>query len=273
MDTGIHEQSAVGSTTQQSIETRQNNILGHLAGEVCLEVHTQQALRLIWGRRRTARKAPISGLIAFASVVNSIWQAADAGDPYALWWLVKIEDGIEQCRAHLNEQFQATAFLHPDPEILEVDTAETEQPYRTRLAFSNPYAYRAAHMLGEYDMLVRSCYTLVFVGAGNPADLQIIMARAGHQVRRVFAIPQGFKVCDIDRDDLRQNNERARRAVELMGPLPDEILNGETLPVFVPADIRRAPGSQSTEESTSALPQDLESVDRGESGAEEESAS
>lgn len=271
MDTGIQEQSAIESTTHQAVESRQHKILGHLAGEVCLEVHTHEALRLILGRRRTARKAPISGLIAFASAVNSIWQAADGDDPYALWWLVKIETGIEQCRAHLNDQFQETAILHPDAEVLEVDTAESEQPYRTRLAFSNPYAYRAAHMLGEYDILVRSCYTLAFVGVGNPDDLRIIVAEAGHQVRRAFAIPQGFKTCAIDRDDIRQNNERARRAVELMGPLPDEILNGETLPVFVPADIRQAPGAQSTAVTTNAPPQGLESADAAESGAAEES--
>ena len=241
MDTGIQNQSVVGSTIEQPSENSQPKIVGHLAGEVCLEVHTHQALRLIWGRRRAAGKPPISGLIAFASAVNTIWQVAEEGDPYALWWLVKIEAGIEQCREHLNDQLNEAAFLYPDAEILEVDTAESEQPYRTRLAFSNPYAYRAALMLGEYDVLVRTCYTLTFVGAGEPAELQTIVARAGHQIRRVFAIPQGFKVCAIDLDDIRQNNQRARRAVELMGPLPEEILNSETLPLFVPGSVSRAP--------------------------------
>ena len=241
MDTETQDRTAVEPTTHQPVENRQPKTLGHLAGEVCLEVHTHQALRLIWGRRRTAKKPPISGLIGFASAVNTIWEAADGGDPYALWWLIKIEAGIEQCRAHLNDELQEAAFLYPDAEILEVDTAESEQPYRTRLAFSNPYAYRAAHMLGEYDVLVRTCYTLTFVGAGEPAELQTIVARAGHQIRRVFAIPQGFKVCAIDLDDIRQNNQRARRAVELMGPLPEEILNSETLPVFVPGGVSRPP--------------------------------
>ncbi len=241
MDTEIHEQSAVESTTHQPSESRQPKRVGHLVGEVCLEVHTIQALRLIWGRRRVASKPPISGLIAFASAVNNIWHEAEGGDPYALWWLLKIEAGIEQCRAYLNEQLNETAFLYPDAEILEVDTAESEQPYRTRLAFSNPYAYRAAHMLGEYDILVRTCYTLTFLGAGEPAELQTIMARAGHQIRRVFSIPQGFKVCAIGLDDIRQNNQRARRAIELMGPLPEEILNSETLPAFMPAGVREVP--------------------------------
>jgi len=239
MDTETQDRTAVEPTTHQPVENRQPKTLGHLAGEVCLEVHTHQALRLIWGRRRTAGKAPITGLIAFAFALNKIWQAAEGGDPYALWWLIKIEAGIEQCREYLDDQLQEAAFLYPEAEILEVDTAESEQPYRTRLAFSNPYAYRAAYMLGEYDMLVRTCYTLIFVGAGEPADLQTTVARAGHQFRRVFAIPQGFKACPIDRDDIRQNNERAQRAVELMGPLPEEILKSEALPLFVPADVRQ----------------------------------
>lgn len=238
MDTRIHEQSAVESTIDQPNENVRPQSVGRLAGEVCLEVHTHQAQRLVWGRRRTAGKPPISGLIAFASAVNTIWHAAEGGDPYALWWLVKIEAAIGQCRAHLNEQLDETAFLYPDAAMLEVDTAESEQPYRTRLAFSNPYAYRAAHMLGQYDTLVRTCYTLTFVGAGDPAELQTIMARAGHQVRGVFATPQGFRACAINLNDIRQNNQRAQRAIELMGPLPEEILNSETLPVFVPSSVR-----------------------------------
>jgi len=261
MDTGIQEQSAVGSTTQRSGENRQPKTVGHLAGEVCLAVHSHQALRLIWGRRRTAQKPPISGLIAFASGVNAIWQAAEGGDPYALWWLTKIEAGIEQCRAYLNDQFEEIGYLYPDSEILAVDTAESEQPYRVRLAFSNPYAYRAAHMLGEYDVLVRTCYTLTFVGAGEPAELQTIVARAGHHIRRVFAIPQRFKACAIDRDDIRQDNQRAQRAVQLMGPLPEDILNGETNPVFMPAGVRHAPDARSTAMIASARPQDIEGAD------------
>ena len=259
MDTGIQEQPAAGSTTHRSSQSAQPRTLGHLVGEVCLAVHSHQALRLIWGRRPTAQKPPISGLIGFAAAVNTIWQAAEGGDPYALWWLIKIEAGIEACRAHLSDQFDQTAYLHPDAEILEVGTAESAQPYRIRLAFSNPYAYRAAHMLGEYDALVRACHTLKIVGAGEPAELQAMVARAGHQIRRVFAIPQCFKVCAINRDDLRQNNQRGQRAVQLMGPLPEEILNSETLPLFVPAGVRPMSDAAPATLLCSALSQDSDS--------------
>lgn len=270
MDTRIQDQSAVDPTAPRSSENRQPRTVGHLAGEVCLAVHSHQALRLIWGRRRTAQKPPISGLIGFASAVNTIWQAADGGDPYALWWLIKIEAGIEACRAHLNDQFDQTGYLHPDAEILEVGTAESEQPYRIRLAFSNPYAYRAAHILGEYDALVRACHTLKFVGAGEPAELQTMVARSGHQIRRVFAIPQRFKVCAIDRDDLRQNNQRGQRAVQLMGPLPEEILNGEALPLFVPTGVRPTAGAGPTALLDSAQSKDVDSAEKPKCDTEDE---
>ena len=270
MNTEIPEQSAVGSTAHRFSENRQPKTVGHLAGEVCLAVHSHQALRLIWGRRRTAQKPPISGLMAFASAVNTIWQAAEGGDPYALWWLIKIEAGIEECRAHLNDQFDQAGYLYPDSEILSVDTAESEQPYRMRLAFSNPYAYRAAYMLGEYDVLVRTCHTLTFVGAGEPAELLTMVALAGHHVRHVFAIPQRFKVCAIDRDDMRQNNQRAQRAAQLMGPLPEEILNSETLPVFVPTGARHAPDTGSTTISENAQPKDCEGADEARCNPEDE---
>ena len=82
MDTETQLNSAVGSMAQRSDKNSQLKSVGRLAGEVCLAVHSHQALRLIWGRRRTAKKPPISGLIAFASAINTIWQAAEGGDPY-----------------------------------------------------------------------------------------------------------------------------------------------------------------------------------------------
>ena len=273
MDTVIQDESAVGPTTHRSGENRQPRTVGHLVGEVCLAVHSHQALRLIWGRRRTAQKPPISGLMAFAAAVNTIWQTAEGGDPYALWWLIKIESGIEECRAALNDQFDQAGYLHPDSEILEVGTAESEQPYRIRLAFSNPYAYRAAHMLGEYDALVRTCHTLKFVGAAEPAELQTMVARAGHYIRRVFAIPQRFKVCSINREDMLQHNQRAQRAVQLMGPLPEEILNGETLPLFVPAGVRHMPGAGPAAILDSAQPKECENAEKARCDIEGENPS
>lgn len=241
------EHGVFESISERPKDQGPRDAVGHLAGEVCLAVHTHQALRLIWGRRRTAKKSAITGLIAFASAVNTIWQAAEQGDPYAFWWLIKIETGIEQCRDSLKEQLEETGFLYPDADILEVATAESEQPHRTRLAFSNPYAYRSAYMLGEYDVLVRSCHTLKFVGAAEPDELMATIARAGHSVRRVFAIPQGFKVCAITSEDLRQGNQRAQRAVRSMGPLPEKILTGEMRPLFLPPSGQPHAGTVSPE--------------------------
>lgn len=270
MSTGIQKQSVVGSTIPRSSENSQPKTVGPLAGEVCLEVHSHQAQRLIWGRRRTAQKPPISGLIAFASALNTIWQAVEEGDPYALWWLIKIEAGLESCGVYLDEQLLQVSFLYPDTEILSVDTAESKQPYRTRLAFSNPYAYRAAYVLGEYDMLVRSCHTLTFVGAGQPAELQTVVALAGHQIRRLFAIPQGFKSCRITRDDIRQHHQRAQRAVQLMGLLPAEILTGEILPVFVPPGARPERDARLTAMKGSVRLRDSEGADEIRSNPEVE---
>jgi len=273
MSTGIQKQSVVGSATPRAGENSQPITVGPLAGEVCLEVHSHQAQRLIWGRRRTAQKPPISGLIAFASALNTIWQAVEEGDPYALWWLIKIEAGIEACGAYLDEQFLQVSFFYPDTEILSVDTAESKQPYRARLAFSNPYAYRAAYVLGEYDMLVRSCHTLMFVGAGQPEELQTVVALAGHQIRRLFAIPQGFKACQITRDDIRQHHQRAQRAVELMGLLPAEILTGEALPRFVPTGVRPVTDARSTAMKGSVRLRDNEGADEPRSCPEEDKLS
>ena len=67
MVTDIQQQSKVKTKPQESNKNESPNTVGQLVGEVCLAVHTHQAQRLIWGRRQTAQKSPITGLIAFAS--------------------------------------------------------------------------------------------------------------------------------------------------------------------------------------------------------------
>ena len=39
---------------------------------------------------------PIVGLLGFASQLRVIWQAARLSDPYAEWWLVKVDQALSQ---------------------------------------------------------------------------------------------------------------------------------------------------------------------------------
>ena len=67
---------------------------GSLRSEVMLTLETRQAQRLVTGRARRADRPAIIGLIGFAGLVQAIWQAAKADDPYADWWLIQIDEAL-----------------------------------------------------------------------------------------------------------------------------------------------------------------------------------
>jgi hypothetical protein len=56
-----------------------------------LTLQTRYAGRLVKGRQGAADRPPITGLLGFANLLRAIWHGARADDPYADWWLVKVD--------------------------------------------------------------------------------------------------------------------------------------------------------------------------------------
>jgi integrating conjugative element protein (TIGR03761 family) len=209
--------------------------VGRLQGEAWLEIHTRQAQRLIRGRSRSGGKPAITGLLGFATQLNMVWHAASEDDPYAHWWLIRIEEAIGQAQVFLAEQVSRMGALYPGTARFQWSASHSQRPHTVLLQFATPYAYRAAQLLGEFDCLVCQCLTLKHVGACAPEQLTGVIESAAHQVRRVFSLPQGFRVFAIDRAEVRQNTQRAEQALAHFGELPAEILSGARTATFAPA--------------------------------------
>jgi integrating conjugative element protein (TIGR03761 family) len=240
--------------------------VGRLQGDAWLEIHTRQAQRLIRGRRRSGDKPAITGLLGFATQLNLIWQAASEDDPYAHWWLIKIEESIATAQAFLAEQVARMETLCTGTARFQLSISHSRRPQTVLLQFATPYAYRAAQLLGEFDCLVCQCLTLKHIGACAPNQLTEIIETAAHQVRRVFCLPQDFRVFAIDSADVRQHTQRAEQARTHLGELPADILAGECRATFAPR--REGQGSYQPEkpreaEPVSASPDTADSADPG----------
>lgn len=208
--------------------------LGVLRGQAWLTVQTRQAQRLIQGRKGSADKPAIVGLVGFADRLRLIWQAARNDDPYADWWLIKIHEALDQARAFVRQahtEFDEKLAKSP---TIEVAVAESVRPYRIPLQFANPYAYQGAHLVGEYDTLVRTLLTGCHVGMLDRSSSQRTVQLGGRRIRGVFAVPQGYRFLGIDRESIRRQDEKARQAQTLMGELPPAALTGEQQAPLVP---------------------------------------
>tara|TARA_R110001592_G_scaffold363329_1_gene684174 strand:- start:6580 stop:7377 length:798 start_codon:yes stop_codon:yes gene_type:complete len=225
----------------ESIDTNQEHherSIGSLRGEVWLTVQSYQAQSLVHGRRSGDGKPAIIGLVGFADRLKTLWQAARQNDPYADWWLIKTEESIAACREQLNHLFEQFNQLLKSHYNFEVAIAESSKPQRIALQFANPYAFRAAQMLAEFDRLICTVMTVRHLGVATPPTLDEKFEASGRWLRRVFALPQGYYFCDIDRNAVKQGTQRARNACDRMGEVPDDIMRGRRLPSLRPTPFR-----------------------------------
>jgi integrating conjugative element protein (TIGR03761 family) len=166
--------------------------------------------------------------------MNILWQAAADDDPYADWWLIRVEEAIATAQAYF-----ATERVQVDSVALEtfrfrVGISQSRRPQTLMLQFATPHAYRAAQLLGEYDALVCQCLTLKHVGACPSSQMSDLIALGAHRLRSVFSLPQGYRVFAINRTDVQHNIQRAQQASAHFGELPSDILSGDRTPFLAP---------------------------------------
>ena len=214
--------------------TKKPNFNGTLHSELHLVLQTRHAQLLVRGRM-VEGKPLIAGLLTFADRVRLVWQAAEAGDPYADWFLVRTHEAMSAAEARietemkrLNVQLSSTRTFHVAP-------AEVKEPFRMALRFSTPYAYRAARMLGEFDELACQAFTAKRIGVISSERCHDIVRACARRLRGVFGLPNRFRRLGITRGTAQEANPIFQRAEELMGVIPSDILQGERRAPLAPS--------------------------------------
>ncbi len=214
---------------------------GALRGAVTLTLETGQALRLVKGRAGAADKRAIIGLIGFAGLLRPIWHGARGDDPYADWWLIKVHEALEQAEQALNAALAEVSEPLGRSEAVEASLGASTRPVRIPLRFTNPYAYRGAHLVGDYDRLVRAVLTAQHIGAMTREDAERAVQLGGRPLRRAFLSPLGYRLSGVTRRDLAQGSALSLEVRERLGEVPEDILSGERRAPYAP--LRPAPSS------------------------------
>jgi integrating conjugative element protein (TIGR03761 family) len=199
-----------------------------------MEIQTRQAQRLVYGRMAIEGKHEIVGLLRFAAMLRPIWGGSIADDPYADWWLVKIERELMRARDQLKEmEITVEQHLTGAPAV-NVVVAQSLSPARLELNFSNPYAFHGAYLLADYDALVRAALTARHVGLMDSQTSEKLLAQGGRLLRSAYETAKGYRYMGITRVDLAQGTAKARKAQEAMGDLPQPVIAGELRAAYAP---------------------------------------
>ena len=206
---------------------------------VTLVLMSRQGQRLVHGRSMEVAKhddrSPIIGLLKFAAMVRVIWLSAAYSDPYADWWLIRIDQALRDSRSKLDEEVQGLqGRLDQVPAEINMESVASADPMRLPLKFSCPYAFIAAYLLGDYDHFVQRTLSARHIGALSRDESERNIALCGRHIRRAFISASGYRYLGLTRDDVRQNTVRGQAAKARMGIMPADVLAGVQEAVHMP---------------------------------------
>ena len=198
---------------------------GGLRSSMTMSIQTRLAQSMVDGRQRSEKGEQIIGLFAFGHRLKQIWLSAEANDPYADWYLVQIEEGLQRAKQLIGEKHQWIMSIMSGKEGFNINTAESNRPIEVELFFQNPYGYIGAYIIHDYDVLARMVFTAKHIGLLNSDDARIVMQEAGASIRHSFGLSMCWKFTGVTRDDLLENNLNAQRVVSQYGECPAGILS------------------------------------------------
>ncbi len=207
---------------------------GPLRGASELILETRKGQMIFEGRRPDPdrKKAAIIGLKSFARYLRVIWDTTTNNDPYADWWLLKVEREIEAKEKWINDKYDEYSKILGQFDNLSHEVAHSISPIRCELRFSIPYSYRGAMLLMKYDELIKIIMTANHVALVESIRAHRDIEDSSKAARTVFHAVTGYRFTGVTRDDIYANNKIAEKASELMGPCPTGILDDEVVPKF-----------------------------------------
>ena len=190
---------------------------GRLRGKSTLVLETRHAQMIFEGRKGNIEKnkAEIVGLKKFASLLKSIWQASSNDDPYADWWLIKIERALESATEELSKQITRFNKLLSVEQNLKHEVSHSIEHIELELRFSIPYAFQGAKLLMIHDELVRTLLTANHVGVSDNRTIRKALHESGRKVRGTFQTVTGFRYTGLTREEIKSGNAKALKAMRI----------------------------------------------------------
>jgi len=245
--------------------------LGSLRSNMSLTLHTHHASRIWHGRAPSERQAAIVGLNGYIAAMNKMKRGSEQDDPYSDWWMLRIEDKLDQTKATLQIlREQVEQVLINVPPALDLGENLNVQPVKLPLFINAQLGFAAVYLLAEYDDIARKLLLAHHAALIDRPTLDGWLNDGAHALRSLFALSQHYRYSGCTRDDFAANNAAARVALEKFGELPQEVLEGTRRSRFAPPIVRRR-GLQTNSTITDNAPEFA--ADDGESTASNEAES
>lgn len=225
--------------------------LGSLRSAMSLTLHTHHASRIWHGRAAAEGRPGIVGLNGYIAVMNKMKRGSEQDDPYSDWWMLRIEDKLDQTKTTLQTlREQVDQALAGVPAALTLGENLNVQPVKLPLFVNAQLGFAAVYLLADYDDIARKLILAHHTALIDRSTLERWLNEGAHALRSLFSLAQQYRYSGCTRDDFAAKNAAARAALEKFGELPQGVLEGTRRSKFAPPIVRR--GLQQRGESPAA---------------------
>lgn len=199
---------------------------GELRSDSTITLHTRQGVSLFNGRDKTKDKPAIYGVPRFAGSITQAYFDAMADDPWADWFLLKVDIAIDHAQERFEEIRNEVKKAYPANRSISIQNQHSVKPVSKPLDFKIPsYPHRMAYLVVDADYLALEILSLFHNGCMTRQHKDRLIHLVGRATRSALQSATGYRHLGVTRNDVKANNPKARKAKELMGEVPKDILD------------------------------------------------
>lgn len=197
-------------------------------GQIELELHTKSALRLWFGRAKTKEKHGIMGLPGFSAKMRILENNIRKDDPYAYYHFDMMSKEILSLSKDYDDMDNdIEAILATIPRALKVPSVASNNPTNFDINFASRLGFRTMYQLIKADNIAMKIIKAAHIDLLSVSERIKMLNLIETRMRALFNTSYQYVNCDVTRDDMAANNQRARNAIAKMGELPEGYLTGE----------------------------------------------
>lgn len=212
------------------MEINETNQVGVLRSDIKIELHTVTAIQLWYGRKKTDDKHSIPSMTRAIAYLKVIEIATRLDDPYADMRLSNFYQYINKIEKLLDvEENRIDEILKSVPQGFKMSDATSVKPVDLSLFINVPSGYQLVFLLCKFDLFVRKVQLakhISLIKKGDASDRQNMIA---HELRSLITYITKYKRLGVTRKDFVDMTILATKAIEQLGPVPDEILNADKM--------------------------------------------
>ena len=174
------------------------------------------------------------GVFYFNKQVREIWYAAEQDDPYADLFLLRIYDALITTRREIRQKIKYYQDYIQGEVNLQWKIILSDEPIKIKLNFMLSYGYMAADLIADFDNFACLIYSGKMLGVMLDKPINDLLQQIGDKIKATFELPQKWIKIEVTREDIQQNNDRAKFACEHMGLINEKVLTGELRAPFSP---------------------------------------